>query len=146
MPFLPWSAEMVIDEGPIDGQHQQLVTSINDLYDQIDAGEAKVGAILDYLVIYVDIHFADEERLMQLSGYPELETHRDEHRLFTAQLDGLSAAFHRGEAKVDQKLMEFLKAWLINHIMGTDRDYAPILKAWRAKTQITVADLVIEGL
>jgi hemerythrin-like metal-binding protein len=146
MPFLPWSSEMVIDEGPIDGQHQQLVDGINQLYDQLHAGEAQIAGLLDYLVIYVDIHFADEERLMQLSGYPDLEGHRDEHRLFTAQLDALSRAYHRGEAKVDQKLMEFLKAWLINHIMGTDRDYAPAIRAWRAKTQITEADLVIDGL
>lgn len=146
MPFLPWSDDMIIDEGPIDGQHQQLVAGINQLYDELQSGEAKVGPLLDYLVIYVDIHFADEERLMQLAGYGDLPGHQDEHRLFSAQLEALRTDYHRGEAKVDARLMEFLKAWLVNHIMGTDRDYAPALKAWRAQTQITEADLVIEGL
>ena len=146
MPFLPWSSEMVIDEGPIDGQHQQLVEGINQLYDQLHAGEAKIGPLLDFLVVYTDIHFADEERLMTLSGDQDLSGHREEHLRFTAQLDTLSQAYHAGQAQVDAKLMEFLKAWLINHIMGTDRDYAPMLKAWRAKTQITEADVVIEGL
>lgn len=146
MPFLSWSSEMCIDEGPIDGQHQQLVEAINQLHDQQQAGATDLGPLLNYLVIYVDIHFADEERLMQLSGYEELPDHREEHRRFSAQLDALRSAFNAGEAQVDARLMEFLKAWLVNHIMGTDRDYAPGLLAWRSRTQITADDLVIEGL
>ncbi len=146
MPFLPWSEQMVIDGDCIDGQHQQLVATINQLYDLVHGqGPGDLGSIIEFLVVYVDVHFADEERLMRLAGYPDLDDHRHQHSRFTIQLEALREAFLAGDDQVDEDLLKFLKSWLFNHIMGTDRDFGPILMAWRKTTQISEFDILEVG-
>ena len=143
MPFLPWSEQMVIDGDCIDGQHQQLVATINQLHDLLHGqGPGELGQIIEFLVVYADVHFADEERLMRLSGYPGGDEHHHEHSRFTIQMEAFRESFLAGEDQVDEDLLAFLKAWLINHIMGTDRDIRDCLLAWRKATQINEFDLL----
>lgn len=131
MSFMPWSDEFVLGIESIDTQHRWLVEATNRLYDQIESQQPDtkvVGEILEGLVDYTMNHFILEEDLFNRLGYPESEAHKREHDSFTNQAMKLLLDFDGGEP-VTEDTMEFLKAWLIHHILRVDKAYVPFLKA-----------------
>lgn len=129
MAFMVWSSELELGLELIDTQHHWLVDTTNALYDELSKGEpeaAMVGQLLEGLVDYTMNHFIAEEDLFQRYGYPESEAHHAEHNTFTAHAYDLLARHEKGE-KVGIEVLDFLKSWLINHILKSDRAYAPFL-------------------
>lgn len=111
----------------IDEHHRKIFVLLDELLDGIsartlDASDFDVAknTILDYLVQ----HFADEESLMQRSGYPQTAIHAEHHAMFISRVltlfedhgDSnsvcvLSAAF---------SVALSLNSWLRNHVLGDD--------------------------
>jgi len=82
-----------------------------------------------YLVRYVNEHFQREERLMHDCGYPDLAEHRDRHRRFSAKVYAIEQIHRVDPGSINlEELVEFLRGWLVRHILGADRDFGPYLK------------------
>jgi hemerythrin-like metal-binding protein len=115
----------------IDTQHKKLVDLLNSLYDAMGKGQANqvMGKIFDELVKYTASHFATEERLFKQHGYPEAAAHKREHDTLTAQALALQKDFAAGKTSMTLATANFLKDWLKNHILGSDKKYAPFLIA-----------------
>lgn len=111
-----------IDE--IDGQHGRLFDFLDALEAAIDAGEPwlVLHDILDQLHHWTEVHFAVEESLMAILGYPGLERHRRAHRVFRQSLADRRAFVLNNELASDTA--EWLRQWLCEHIGVADRDYA----------------------
>ena len=64
---------------------------------------------------------------MMKTDYPNKKEHKQEHRKFVEDLEKieLDVIFENPEA-ID-KILKFLKEWLINHILISDKDFAPFL-------------------
>lgn len=126
MAFVDWRPEYSVGVVEMDAQHRRLLDIINQLHEVIKKGgrPAQLSEVLNELVGYTRYHFAYEERLLEESGYPELETHRQKHRAMVAQVENFRAAANSGTTSVSLKLMSFLKEWLTRHIMETDQRYA----------------------
>lgn len=124
--YLPWSDEEYgVGIAKIDAQHKKLVGYINTLHEKMlqGRGNEEVMNILDELASYVVDHFGDEETLMRLHKYPEFESHLDAHKTFIAKVTEEKAKLDSGSVSLSINLLNFLKAWLVNHIKGTDRKY-----------------------
>lgn len=131
MSFMPWSEEFVLGIDSIDNQHRWLVDATNQLYDQIESQNPDaqlVGEVLEGLVDYTMNHFILEEDIFNRLGYAETEAHKQEHDEFTRQAMNLLLNYEGGEPLTEDAL-EFLKAWLIHHILRVDKAYVPFLKA-----------------
>jgi hemerythrin len=129
--LFPWSEIYSVKIGIVDMQHKNLVNILNELHEAMRAGQAKekLGQILSNLIKYTHSHFATEEKLMQSHGYPEFSQHKTEHDHLTATAVNLQRKFQRNEIGMTVEVMEFLKAWLVKHIQGSDKKYAPFLNA-----------------
>jgi hemerythrin len=128
---MQWTDVLQLGIESIDQQHRWLVDTANRLHDEINSptpDRGMLGNILEGLVDYTMNHFVLEEELFQRFGYPENAGHQAEHDAFTAQAMALLLKFEDGES-VGQPTLEFLKEWLLHHIMQVDRAYAPFLKA-----------------
>lgn len=113
----------------IDAQHQVLFDVISRLELAVTS-EDRWSAVhfgLVELAGYVNVHFAVEEALMHLHGYPDLEAHIAEHRHFSADLRELETNSIRRK-DVSGTMLAMLRAWLINHIGGADLAYVPHLR------------------
>jgi hemerythrin len=106
------------------------VDIINQLNDAIEAGRSKevMGAIFDELVAYTETHFSIEEKLMASHNYEEIEEHRKAHWAFTEQIKMDRDNFKVGAWKYEERLKDFLRGWLVNHIAASDQGYVPTLK------------------
>jgi hemerythrin-like metal-binding protein len=126
-----WKQEYSIGIQSIDAQHQGLFAAASELYKAMSAGQGKsvVSRILDRLVQYTAMHFAHEERLMRQHAYADLENHMREHAALTRQVVEFQSEFRAGRVNISVQLLNFLNSWLQQHIKGSDKAYAPYLKA-----------------
>ena len=131
MPIMSWNATLATGIASIDAQHQQLVQYVNELYDAMTQNRSKdaTGEILKRLTDYTVKHFAHEEQLFSRTVYPGSVAHVNEHRQLKKQVSDFVAAFQSGKATVTTELMHFLRTWLTDHIMRSDKQYVPHLKA-----------------
>ncbi|MDR2187823.1 MAG: bacteriohemerythrin [Azonexus sp.] len=126
-----WSAALETGHRQIDLQHQELVVLINELTDALEAGREfeALDDVLPRLSSYVLFHFGTEEMLMP--GLPAGNTHAaahcQAHRNFTDRVKALQESAAAGEKLEVGPLADFLKNWLTNHIMNTDRELVALL-------------------
>lgn len=123
MPVLPWSNMFAVGVQEIDNQHRKLVEILNRLG---DAGGGANGAalqnqILDELTEYTVYHFSTEERLMAQHAYEGTAKHTEEHKKLVNAVKALHVRRANGETLPFDELMIFLRDWLTNHIMGSDK-------------------------
>ena len=131
MTFMPWSSALMLGIPSIDAQHQTLVQLINTLYDELSnpiPERTVIAEVLEGLVDYTHNHFIEEEVMFQRYGYPQTAEHTAEHGQFTSKAMDWLMRFEDGE-DVDIEAMDFLKAWLLHHILEEDLAYVPFLKA-----------------
>ena len=130
MPLITWGPQLDTGIAIIDSQHKRLVDIINELNDAVTAGRSDeiMGAILDELIAYTETHFSVEEKLLSSHDYDDLENHRKEHRVFTDQIKMDRDNFHSGVKQVEERMMRYLRGWLLNHIQASDQAYVPTLK------------------
>ena len=139
--FFAWSDAMSVGIAEIDDQHKMLVDILNRLFHAVVQRESHeiTIEILDTLVDYTKTHFGLEEKLLQDAGYDPAEfvAHQREHHAFIEKISS-AANKHLVEGKsVSFEIINFLKHWLQDHILVTDKKYATALqgsgystKAW----------------
>lgn len=125
-----WSEAFRVQIGSIDAQHRSLFGIAHELHTALIEGHGKsaLAKALDHLIRYTSAHFAHEERLMRLNGYPHLAAHKAEHDALTRQVLRFQADFERGKAALTVQLLQFLEDWLQKHIKGSDMRYGPCLR------------------
>ncbi len=131
MSFMTWSDSLSVGIASIDTQHQWLVDATNRLHAEITKPEpdrAVLGEIFEGLVDYTMNHFVAEEEMFERFGYPEAAAHKAEHDALTAKVMQLLLQFEDGES-VGEPVLEFLRNWLLHHILKVDRAYGPFLLA-----------------
>jgi hemerythrin-like metal-binding domain len=129
MGFMTWSDEYVVGIAKIDSQHQRLVELINELYDGMRAGKggAILGGIIAELKDYSVQHFKTEEELFDRHLYPEAKAHKAEHDAFIAKVSAFQADYQAKKIGVTLDILNFLVDWLKDHILKSDKSYAPFL-------------------
>lgn len=128
MALIDWKNEYSINNKIIDEQHKKLVDLINQLHVAMGAGKGKdiLGNILDELVSYTVFHFSSEEKFMKDHNYSGYSLHKIEHDKLTRQVVEFQNNYKAGKSVVSQELLKFLKDWLVNHIIGSDKKLAKL--------------------
>lgn len=129
--MLNWENKLSIGVEQFDNHHKELVRLINELYDAKKNGE-KTGylkSLLFELLSYTKYHFTAEERVMDKHDYEEIELHKKEHDNLTLQVEKFINDYTLGKKNLDDQLFEFLKKWLIEHILDTDKKFGQYLNA-----------------
>ncbi|PKM46622.1 MAG: hemerythrin [Gammaproteobacteria bacterium HGW-Gammaproteobacteria-1] len=125
--LIDWSDDLSVGIQEIDDQHQFLVDLLNKLHRAIHQrqGKAAAQAILVELVDYTKIHFAVEESLMRILGYPSYDDHKEQHDHLIAEIHDLQEKLESGKKSITFELLHFLRIWLTKHIMEEDQQYGP---------------------
>ncbi|MCF6365326.1 MAG: bacteriohemerythrin [Bacteroidales bacterium] len=128
--LIRWNSTYELGHKEIDEQHMKLVDIINDFYNAFATAQAheKIGGIIGELVNYTVFHFTAEEEIFKNSTYPETEQHIKTHKEFVDKLKKYHQEVKDGNMTTTYDLMTFLRDWLLEHIMGTDKNYLPHIK------------------
>jgi hemerythrin-like metal-binding protein len=126
MALIGWDKSYSVGDHDLDTHHQKLIELIVRLseHEGKDTEAEQVEEILLELTDYLDYHFRAEEKWMQEGGYPDLARHRKIHEGFLSRILFFQRAFREKKATLAADLLLFLRTWLINHILNTDRAYA----------------------
>ncbi|MES2878864.1 MAG: bacteriohemerythrin [Pseudomonadota bacterium] len=130
MAYFEWGDDMVIDNGPIDQDHRQLIDLVNALHTATTDGRGQdvVSKILDDLVRYTTDHLDREERLMASVNFNNLVQHKVGHDLFMNKIRDLKKQYDGGSITVASQLSTVLRDWLSLHIRRNDKELLVFLK------------------
>ncbi|MBL3599036.1 MAG: bacteriohemerythrin [gamma proteobacterium endosymbiont of Lamellibrachia anaximandri] len=128
MDFIEWSESMSVGNPLIDQDHKIIIKLINQLHHHVGAEEDRkaLASALNTLIDYTLYHFSREERVMMACKYPSFEAHKRQHeKLIEQVVDTAHRFFEKKEDIVQDELLDFLKSWLINHILKQDMGFFP---------------------
>ncbi len=122
---MEWQDSYSVGNDKMDNQHKGLIALINRLDEDTGTGE-----ILEKLRQYVDVHFREEEALLESVNYPGLPEQKRQHATFEEWLADQMETFESGEGtdRLRTAVQGYLKVWLTNHILFTDMAYADYVK------------------
>jgi len=125
-----WDSYYSIGYDLIDEQHKKLIDLINELYASFIKGNAKEKAplILEEMIKYTDYHFKTEEKFFEKYNYIETDEHKIIHKSFVDKAVELKTGVDSGKVTVSYDIMNFLRKWLLEHILGEDKKFAAFFK------------------
>lgn len=129
MSFILWNDSYSVGVTLIDTQHKKLIKIINELNDAMGSGKGKeiLSKVLFELINYVNTHFKTEEEYMVKYSYDEYEQHRYEHEKLTDEVKRFYQDFNAGKVVLSIQIMNFLRNWLMDHILIKDKHLGKFL-------------------
>ncbi|MBF0562462.1 MAG: hemerythrin family protein [Alphaproteobacteria bacterium] len=108
-----------------DRDHFNLVEDINEIAHAMEGGAppATIAELMTRLCDETDAHFSREAAFLRQAGFPDVERHVEEHRRLLEEIRTATAGIAAGKGPEDEDLYHFLRHWLIDHVIGFDKDY-----------------------
>jgi hemerythrin len=124
MAYFEWAQDMVIDGGPIDADHHNLVDLVNELHTATSEGRGNevIKGIMERVMRYTKEHLDREEQIMASIHFPNLDKHKQGHAKFAKQLGELQLKYEQGSVTVASQLSTVLRDWLSLHIRRSDKE------------------------
>jgi hemerythrin len=124
--IIKWTPDLSVGEEVIDKEHQKWIALLNDFYQGLMDGKSKekLTELVIGMLDYTKYHFANEERYMKSINYPDFEQHKEKHDQYVAKITEFHQKIANDQMILSLEVTNFLKTWLINHIKGTDQQYA----------------------
>lgn len=125
MAYIEWEDSFSVGVEIFDNEHKKLIEIINRLHLALLMKEtdAVMGKTLKDLIDYTITHFAHEEENMANQTYPDFFKHKKEHDELIKKVQDYKTQIESGKTTISLSIMNFLKEWLMGHILGTDMKY-----------------------
>ena len=125
MAYIEWEDSFSVGVEIFDNEHKKLIEIINRLHLALLMKEtdAVMGKTLKDLIDYTITHFAHEEDNMSKTAYPDFFKHKKEHDELIKKVQDYKTQIESGKTTISLSIMNFLKEWLMGHILGTDMKY-----------------------
>lgn len=129
MAVIKWNESYSVNIDEIDRQHQKLFEMINEFYENVinHSNEELILKLVSGMGKYVQTHFNHEEELMKKYEYPDFKIHKQQHDTFIQKVTDLENKLNKGIAVISFEITSFLKDWIKNHILTTDKLYSEYL-------------------
>lgn len=125
MTVIKWRDSYETGVEAVDNEHRKLVNLIAAMYVSLRDKEPQetVEKVLNEIVEYTQTHFVNEEALMEEALYPTIADHKKEHQDLIEEVSEYQQRLMSDFPDGRQDLYKFLRDWLINHIMDSDKAF-----------------------
>lgn len=129
MPYMEWDDSYSVGVEEIDRQHRRLFELVNQLHDACatQCSEDQVMRVVDEFSDYTRLHFATEEKYMDAYSYADHDRHVEEHMQCSLRAVEFFGKGIVGDDAVADEMLAFLRTWLHEHILGTDKGLGAFL-------------------
>jgi hemerythrin-like metal-binding protein len=128
-----WNEKWSIGIEEIDSQHKKLFELLNSYYKNLVDSKTTgvtndvIKDTINHLVDYTTYHFVEEEKLMNSIQGVDFSEHFAEHQDFCSKIATFKVKMFLGN-NVSFELFNFIKNWLINHILASDQQISKVLQ------------------
>ena len=124
-----WKNDFSVGIQELDDQHKDFFDILGRLGEAAggNKGMKVVGPVLDQLSEYSRRHFVEEENWLKVIGYPGLHYQEKQHEFFITQVTELQDRYSRRDPNIPISTVEFLRDWLLSHILETDKKYGTFM-------------------
>lgn len=138
MSRIQWNDELSVGVDAIDDQHKELIRIANGLMNAVDKGadQRVVNNVITRLRAYTVFHFNSEEKLMEKYHFPHRGQHEVEHRRLKADVKRFQRTLYEKDDLTPESVLNFLKIWLLKHILSTDREFAKFIHDKDAEVKV----------
>ncbi len=129
---LVWIDAYECGERTIDDEHRRLFELANALIESaFDRNEnpAAFETALNEMLAHLKRHFADEEEILRMHGYPDLEDHVRAHRLLMEHALSLRDGVMAGGVTTGELVSFIAEEVVTQHMLRTDRLFYPLFDA-----------------
>ena len=125
METIKWNDDLSVGVAEMDIQHQKLIGMINRLIrEQKSLTDPKtIAELLTEMTDYAQEHFRAEEYLMSEYGYEHKDQQVLQHGDFITKTQEFCSATEIGTNILSMALLEYLRTWLVDHILDEDMKY-----------------------
>jgi hemerythrin-like metal-binding protein len=135
MSYVEWTDSIRLGIPGIDSDHRDLLNLTNEFLAAAAQGEppAVLAEIMGRLVERAESHFRAEEALLDRADYPSLAAHRAAHAQLARETMQLKERLEQASGSPDDwnpvsmETADYLRHWLIDHIVSEDRPFKPFL-------------------
>ncbi len=129
MATIDWNESLSVKIPSIDEQHKKLINLINGFYKNImnQSSKEMMFDLIKSLKEYTVFHFSTEEKYMKQYGFSGYPSHKIEHEKFVEKVLDFEDRFKNGKLLLTVEVTNFIKDWVSNHIMNTDKKYSNFL-------------------
>lgn len=116
-----WSSLYIIGDEKIDAEHKRLF-ELASAVQTYKNDKVAIRGVIDQLVRYTKVHFANEERYMESIRYTYLDAHKKIHKEIVTSLQVILEKFKEmSTEELHTKVLDFVKNSLVYHIMVEDK-------------------------
>jgi hemerythrin-like metal-binding protein len=129
MSSLEWKTDFCTGIEEMDKHHKKFFDYLKQLEDAAggNKGREVIELGLRQVDDYIKYHFAEEEKLMEITGCPALAHQKKQHEFFISEIAELRDSYSKGDAFVPISTLIFLKDWFMRHILESDKKYGAYL-------------------
>ena len=129
---IEWTDKISVGNPAIDDDHKHLIDLINEYEEAVSKKDIR---ILDHafagLEKYAEEHFEREELMMEAMHFPHRRKHQEAHRELIRQVQDKHAQIRQHKHIDIKELSEFLRHWLIDHVLKEDMQIKSYVKGGR---------------
>jgi len=124
-----WKNDFSVGIKELDDQHKSFFDILNRLAEAAggNKGMGVVGPVLRELMEYSRHHFTEEENWLKIIEYPGLQYQEKQHEFFISQVTDLQDRYSQGDVNIPRSTVEFLRDWLLSHILENDKKYGTFM-------------------
>ena len=125
MKLVEWNDKFSVQVESIDRQHMRLINLLNTLFNAMkDNKEYEIlEDLIKELTDYTKYHFSTEETYFRKFNFKHSDDHIKEHKIFLTKLAEFREAFNSKEQNISTEILLFLRDWIDDHILGSDKTY-----------------------
>ena len=119
---IEWTPSLSVGVELIDDEHKKLIAICNNMAHNVK-GERNNKAITEgfkELRAYTVYHFGNEEKFQKSISYPAANEHAQEHARLRKRVKDYQQLLYREGHISEDSVIDFLKDWLINHVLRED--------------------------
>lgn len=132
MPLIDWKESFSVGHPDLDADHRNLVDLINTLHEAWRTGEDRdvLHGIFGELLMYTDYHFRREEEMLTARRYDRLDDQTREHGRLRDSVQAFRTRHLTDRTPVlTTEVEDFLKSWMMSHILEEDMRYRRLFDA-----------------
>ena len=131
---IKWDESICLGVPQLDEDHKRLIRTLNfmEAHQDDDVRSESISVVIEQIREFASHHFHHEEEYMLKVGFPDYQTHKEQHRQFREKYAALCIDVMNHKETTPQDIYNYLSDWVTNHFLDFDKELRTFLETKKA--------------